>query len=50
MPKIKSTSKILEKRAKKYQRSYFQQIFKWFLLASFLAIIIGSIGITGVYL
>jgi penicillin-binding protein 1A len=49
MPKIKSTSKILEKRAKKYQRSYFQQIFKWFLLASFLAIIIGSIGITGVY-
>ena len=49
MPKIKSTSKILEKRAKKNQRGYFQKIFKWFLLASFLAIIIGSIGITGVY-
>ena len=49
MPKIKSTSKILEKRAKKNQRGYFQKIFKWFLLAFFLAIIIGSIGITGVY-
>ncbi|MBW2450417.1 MAG: PBP1A family penicillin-binding protein [Deltaproteobacteria bacterium] len=50
MPKTKSTSQILEKRARKNQRGYFPKIVKWLLLISFIVIIIGSIGITGVYL
>lgn len=50
MPKTKSTSKILEKRAKKNQSSFFPKIFKWFLLIFFIVSIIGSIGIAGVYL
>ncbi len=50
MPKTKSTSKILEKRARKNQRGFFPKIFRWFLLISFIVIIIGSIGIAGVYL
>jgi len=50
MPKTKSTSQILEKRARKNQRGHFPKIFRWFLLVSFLVIIIGSVGIAGVYL
>ena len=50
MPKTKSTSKILEKRARKNQRGYFPKIFRWFLLISLCVIIIGAIGIAGVYL
>ncbi len=50
MPKTKRTSQILEKRARKNQRSYFSTIFKWFFLISFIVILIGSIGIAGVYL
>src|SRR5210317_378865 len=50
MPKTKRTSQILEKRARKNQRSYFSKIFKWFFLISFIVILIGSIGVAGVYL
>ena len=50
MPKTKRTSQILEKRARKNQRGYFPKIFKWFFLTSFIVILIGSIGIAGVYL
>jgi len=50
MPKTKRTSQILEKRARKNQRGYFSKIFKWFFLISFIVILIGSIGIAGVYL
>ena len=50
MPKTKSTSKILEKRARKNQRGFFPKIFRWFLLIFFIVIVIGSIGIAGVYL
>jgi penicillin-binding protein 1A len=50
MPKTKSTSKILEKRARKNQRGYFPKIFRWFLLLSLCVIIISAIGIAGVYL
>jgi penicillin-binding protein 1A len=50
MTKTKSTSKILEKRAKKNQRSFFTKIFRWFLLVFFIVIIMGSIGIAGVFL
>ncbi|HUT43976.1 MAG TPA: transglycosylase domain-containing protein, partial [Desulfobacterales bacterium] len=50
MPKTKRTSQILEKRARKNQRGYFPKIFKWFFLISFIVILIGSIGIAGVYL
>ena len=50
MPKTKSTSKILEKRARKNQRGFFPKIFRWFLLVFFIVIIIGSIGISGAYL
>lgn len=50
MPKTKRTSQILEKRARKNQRGYFSTIFKWFFLTSFIVILIGSIGIAGVYL
>jgi penicillin-binding protein 1A len=50
MLKTKRTSQILEKRARKNQRGYFSKIFKWFFLISFIVILIGSIGIAGVYL
>ena len=50
MPKTKSTSKILEKRARKNQRGFFPKIFRWCLLIFFIVIVIGSIGIAGVYL
>ncbi len=50
MPKTKSTSKILEKRARKNQKGFFPKIFRWFLLVFFIVIIIGSIGISGAYL
>jgi len=50
MPKTKSTSKILEKRARKNQRGFFPKIFRWFLLVFFIVLIIGSIGIAGAYL
>ena len=49
MPKTKSTLKILEKRARKNQRGFFKKIFRWCLLIFFIVIIMGSIGITGVY-
>jgi penicillin-binding protein 1A len=50
MPKTKSTSQILVKRARKNQRGFFPKIFRWFLLVSLCVIIIGSIGIAGIYL
>lgn len=50
MPKTKRTSQILEKRARKNRKGYFSKIFKWFFLISLIVILIGSIGIAGVYL
>ena len=50
MPKTKSTSRILEKRARKNQRGYFPKIFRWFLLISLCVIIIGAMGSAGIYL
>ncbi len=50
MTKTKRTSQILKKRAKKGQKSYFSNIFKWFLLASFFIVFLGAITIAGIYL
>jgi penicillin-binding protein 1A len=49
MPKNKSASQILKKRARKYQRGFMARIFRWLLLASILIVIIGSMGVVGVY-
>jgi penicillin-binding protein 1A len=49
MPKNKSASQILKKRARKNQRGFMARIFRWLLLASVLIIIVGSLGAAGVY-
>jgi penicillin-binding protein 1A len=49
MPKNKSASQILKERARKNQRGFMARIFRWLLLASILIVIIGSMGVAGVY-
>jgi penicillin-binding protein 1A len=49
MPKSKHASQIIKKRSRKSQRRFLISIFKWLLLTSVLIVIVGSMGIAGVY-
>jgi penicillin-binding protein 1A len=49
MPKNKSASQILKKRARKNQKGFMARIFRWLLLASVFIVIIGSISIASIY-
>jgi penicillin-binding protein 1A len=49
MPKNKSASQVLKKRARKNQRGFMARIFKWLLMTSLLFVIVGSLCVAGVY-
>lgn len=50
MPKIKSTSRILKKRGRKGQKTYFTNIFKWIAFASFCIIVFTASTLAGIYI